>query len=118
MAVRLELPNGDVIEPGEVILFEGYAYRYVRTPDAEHAFKLVPIHWGESMLDLPFDSADALADRWGPESRGALSASEWEDWLAEARRDPQFDAEELDAIADAVLERPGIVGRLRRRLGL
>lgn len=107
----LELPNGDVIEPGDVILFEGYPYRYV---DRDDGFVLSPLYWGESDLDLWFESPADLEDRWGPESRGVLAEAEWRAWLDEARSSPTFSDAELESIADEVLPRRGLLGRIRR----
>ena len=122
---RLELPNGETIEPGEVILFEGYAYRYEGPADAgagdgngrdrdPEGFRLAPIHWGDSDLDLRFSGPADLRDRWGPDSRGRLTADEWRAWLEDARTDPGFVDAELDAIESAVLPDRGPLYRLRR----
>lgn len=110
----IELPNGEVAEPGDVILYEGYPYRV----DRDDVIVLSPVYWGDSALDLTFESAGELSAEWGDESAGLLSESEWEEWLADARRDERFGDEELDAIADAVFESTGLVDRLRGLLGI
>lgn len=109
----LELPNGDAIEPGDVILFEGYPYRYV-VPEDGGAFTLSPLYWGESMLDIPFGSRVDLEEAWGGESHGTLTEAEWRAWIEAARDDETFDDAELDAIADEVLSERGLLDRLRR----
>ncbi|MFB6171248.1 MAG: hypothetical protein ABEJ23_01860 [Haloarculaceae archaeon] len=119
MPPTLTLPNGETIAPGEVILYEGYPYRYVASDDPDVAFVLSPLFWGDSPLDVPFSSRAALADQWGAESRGTLTEAEWADWLADAREDERFGAAELDAVASEVLadDRNGVLARVRRFLG-
>lgn len=109
----LRLPNGDTITPGDIILFEGYPYRYV---DAEGGFTLSPLYWGDSDLDLWFDSVTELDSRWGSRSRGVLTEPEWRIWLSEARDSPRFSTAELDYIEGEVLPPPGLVDRVRRFL--
>lgn len=111
---EIELPNGDVVEPGDVILFEGYPYRV----DRNDAIVLSPVYWGESALDLSYKDAAELSAEWSDESEGLLTESEWQAWLADARRDDRFGDDELDAVADAVLESTGLVDRLRSVFGL
>ena len=111
---EIELPNGDVVEPGTVILYEEYPYRV----DADEGIVLSPLYWGDSELDLTFESQEALAASWGEDSAGVLSESEWRDWLTEARHDDRFGDDELDAVADVVLPSRGLVDRFRDLFGL
>lgn len=122
MDETLELPSGDVVTPDDVFLYEGYPYRFVPLTDDEHAFELAPLYWGDSGLDVPFRSREALVDQWGPESRGTMTEREWERWLREAREDGRFDDSELDALArELSVEEDqaggGLLARLRRALG-
>lgn len=121
MSSTLTLPNGETVSPGAVVLYEGYPYRYVETDSADTAFVLSPLYWGDSPLDVPFSSREALVAQWGEESRGTLTEAEWEAWLDDARADDRFGEEELDAVAAEVLddERPrgGAFDRLRRLFG-
>jgi hypothetical protein len=119
----LELPSGDVVTPDEPFLYEGYPYRF-RPRDDEYAFELAPLYWGDSGMDVPMPDRQALVEQWGRESRGALTAEEWEQWLAEAREDHRFDAEEVDALAQELpVDAPeagdddGLLAGLRRALG-
>lgn len=109
--MRLELPTGETIEPGDVILFEGYPYRYY---DRGTGITLSPLYWGESDLDLWFESERELHERWGPESRGTLSEPEWRTWLDDARDSPTFSDAELTSIKREVLPRRGLLDRLKR----
>lgn len=116
---RLELPNGDLVADGDVILFEGYPYRV----DLDEGIVLAPVYWGDSNLDLAFEDAAEIAREWGEESRGRMSQEEWTAWLESARADDRFGDAELDAIADAVLapgddrRQTGLLGRLRELFG-
>ena len=96
---RLELPSGDVVEPGDVLLHDGYPYRYVPSDDDEHAFVLSPLHWGNSGMDIPFRDRDALAAQWSEDSRGTLTPDEWEAWLDGVRGEDWIDAEEAATLA-------------------
>lgn len=117
MSSTLTLPNGETVAVGEILLFEGYPYRFVESDSADVAFVLSPLFWGDSPLDIPFSSRAALDAQWGPESQGTLTEAEWEAWLADAREDERFGDEELAAIAAEVLDeerRGGLLDRLRR----
>lgn len=111
--MTLDLPNGETIQPGTVILFEGYPYRYV---EDDHGVMLSPLYWGESDLDLWFESERELHDRWGSDSHGTLSEQEWRTWLRDARESPMFSEGELDSIAREVLPQESLVDRLKRFL--
>lgn len=118
MSSTLTLPNGETVAPGEIILYEGYPYRYIADAD-EAAFILSPLFWGDSPLDVPFSSRQALVDQWTEASRGTLTEAEWEAWLTDAREDDQFGEEELLAIADELLDASpdrGLLARLHRLL--
>ncbi|MFB6300456.1 MAG: hypothetical protein ABEH65_09370 [Halobacteriales archaeon] len=117
MVEELELPNGDVIEPGDVILYNGYPYRLMPTEAEGTAFILSPLYWGDSALDIPFASRQELVDQWESESRGVLTEAEWRDWLYEARGQGMFTPEELDAIETVVIDTPGLLDRLRSLFG-
>ena len=99
MKRRLELPNGDVVEPDDVLLHDGYPYRYVPSEDGEYAFVFSPLHWGDSGMDIPFRDRDALVAQWSDDSRGTLTPNEWDDWLEDARDEDWIDAEEAAALA-------------------
>jgi hypothetical protein len=121
MPETLTLPTGETVTPEDAFLFEGYPYRFV---PAEEGFVLSPLYWGDSPLDLHVESPDDLERRWGAESRGVLTDEEWVEWLADARGDDVFTAEELDALADELgvagdehgRER-GLLDRVRELLG-
>ncbi|WP_115862509.1 hypothetical protein [Halorussus litoreus] len=137
MARELELPNGETVTPEDVFLYENYPYR-VQFPDddassagdasaadaspaedADYEFELSPLYWGGGEMDVPFRDREALVEQWGPESRGTMTADEWESWLVEARHDDRFGDDELDAVArELPVDDPGLLGRLRRTLGL
>lgn len=117
MSEQLELPNGELVTPDDVILYNDYPYRVAFVDDDEFEFKLAPLYWGGSGMDIPFEDRSALADQWGPDSEGTMTDAEWRSWLASARRDDRFDDEELDAIAAEVLDE-SLLERLRRALGL
>ena len=119
MTETLELPNGEEVTPEDVFLYNNYPYRFAPVDDDRYAFKLSPLYWGDSDMDVPFPNEDALAEQWGDGSRGRLSSEEWERWLREARRDERFDDAELDAIAaELPTAERGIVASLRDALGL
>ena len=99
MGRRLELPSGDAVEPGDVLLHDGYPYRYVPSEDDEDAFVLSPLYWGDSGMDIPFRDPDALAAQWSDDSRGTLSPGEWEAWLDGVRDEDWVDAEEVATFA-------------------
>ncbi|RBI62227.1 hypothetical protein DMJ13_10115 [halophilic archaeon] len=112
----LELPNGEVVTEGDVVLYNGYPYRVRFLDDDAYAFELAPLFWGDSGMDVPFADREALVDQWGPESRGTLTATEWEEWLREARTDDRFGDDELDALARELPTSDGLLTRLRRAL--
>jgi len=104
----LELPTGGTVHEGDLLLYGGYPYRFRPLPDDdEYAFELAPLYWGEGGMDVPFRDREALVDQWDADSRGVLSPSEWDRWLAAAREDDRFDDAELDALA---AELPGDAG--------
>ena len=118
----LELPNGEVVTPEDVFLYENYPYR-VQFPDGEEIegdddpeFELSPLYWGGGEMDIPFRDRKALVEQWGSESRGTLTELEWEQWLREARHDDRFGDEELDALARELPVSRGLVARLRDAL--
>jgi hypothetical protein len=126
MAETLELPSGDVVTPDDVFLHDGYPYRYVPVEDDEYAFLLSPLYWGDSGMDIPFRDRDALAAQWSDDSRGTLTASQWRDWLDDARDDDRIDPEEVSALArelpvdvrdDGVNDADGILAALRALVG-
>ena len=127
MTRTLELPNGETVTPDDVFLYNNYPYR-VEFPggdespseDAEYEFWLSPLHWGGGEMDIPFRDREALVEQWGAESRGTLTAREWEDWLTEVRHDDRFGDDELDALARELPTSGsggGLVARIRRALG-
>ena len=135
----LELPNGEVVTPEDVFLYENYPYR-VQFPDdgtaageggagheenaeseergGDYEFFLSPLFWGGGEMDVPFRDREALVDQWGSESRGTLTEMEWEQWLREARHDDRFGDEELDALARELPVSRGLVARIRDVLRL
>jgi len=126
MARELELPNGETVTPEDVFLYENYPYR-VQFPedadhereDADHEFELSPLYWGGGEMDVPFRDREALVEQWGSESRGTMTAEEWESWLVEARHDDRFGDEELDAVArELPISGGSLVARIRRAFGL
>jgi hypothetical protein len=120
----LELPNGDEVTPEDVFLYNDYPYRLVRLDSEEYAFKLSPLYWGDSGMDIPFRDREALVDQWEAGQQGLLTPEEWADWLASASADPRFDDEELAHLAAELptdWEPPGgsdSGGGLRDLLGL
>ena len=99
MSETLELPNGEVVTPDDVFLYNDYPYRFSPLDHDEYDFKLVPLYWGESDMDVPFPDEAALAEQWDEDSRGTLPPVEWEGWLRTARRDDRFGSDEVDALA-------------------
>lgn len=121
MTETLDLPNGETVTPGDVILYNDYPYRFSPVEEEAVAFELVPLYWGDSELDIPFRSHADFADQWEEGSRGTLTPEEWDDWLIEKRHDDRFGDEELDALRAELPapDRPdGIVASIRRTLGL
>jgi hypothetical protein len=128
MGETLELPNGDVVEPDEVLLHDGYPYRYVPIEDDTYDFLLSPLYWGDSGMDIPFRDRDALVEQWSDDSRGTLTPAQWEDWLEAVRDEDWIDAEEAAALArelptgapvrdDTPDGESGVLARLRRLVG-
>ncbi|WP_134668583.1 hypothetical protein [Halorussus marinus] len=121
----LELPNGETVAPDDVFLYNNYPYRVAFPDEADYEFALSPLHWGGGEMDVPFRDRTALVEQWGPDSRGTLSPDEWEQWLEEARHNDRIGDGEVDALArelpvsggDSARD-GGLVGRLRRALGL
>ena len=116
----LDLPNGETVTTDDVFLYNDYPYRFVPLDHHEYAFKLAPLYWGNSDMDVPFPDRAALEEQWGPQSRGNLTPEEWVEWLREAREDDRFDDAEVDALARE-LPTPGgdgLVASIRRKLGL
>jgi hypothetical protein len=128
----LRLPNGEVVTPEDVFLYENYPYR-VQFPDdrnapgdgkpadgetSDYEFYLSPLYWGGGEMDIPFRDREALVEQWGSESRGTLTEMEWEQWLREVRHDDRFGDEELDALARELPVSRGLLDRLRNTLGL
>jgi hypothetical protein len=119
MTETLELPNGEEVTPEDVFLYNNYPYRFVPMDHDEYSFKLSPLYWGDSEMDIPFPDEGALAEQWGDDSRGTLPPEEWDQWLRDARRDERFDHAELDAIeAELPTTERGFVASLREKLGL
>lgn len=116
MDETLTLPTGETVSPEDVFLFNNYPYRFVPVEDEAFAFKLTPLYWGGSGMDIPFEDRDALVEQWGPDSGGRMTDAEWRSWLASARNDDRFDEAELDTIEAEVLDE-GLLERLRRTLG-
>lgn len=125
MTDTLELPDGNVVTPGEVLLYNGYPYRYVpadgdgSTGGDSPEFHLSPLYWGGGEMDVPFTDRAALVEQWEPADSGVPDADGWEAWLADARADDRFGDEELDAVARELPggDTPGLLARLRRLLG-
>lgn len=117
MTTTLELPNEETVTPDDVFLYGGYPYRFV---PREEGFLFRPLYWGGGDMDVPFRDREALVEQWGPESEGLMTDAGWRDWLASARGDDRFGAEELDAIEQEVLGEgnTGLVTRMQRLLGL
>ncbi|MBV0924650.1 hypothetical protein KTS45_10620 [Halomicroarcula limicola] len=124
MPETLELPNGDVVSPEDVFLYNDYPYRLVWS-DGDHAFELSPLYWGDSGMDVPFPDREALVDQWEADSRGLLTDEEWAGWLDDASDDPRFDDEEVAQLAaelptdwEPAGDESESGGGLRDRLGL
>lgn len=119
MPETLELPNGEVVTPDDVFLYNDYPYRFAPLDHDEYDFKLVPLYWGGSDMDVPFPDEAALAEQWGADSRGTLPSVEWEDWLRTARRDDRFGGDEVDALARELPtgDDGGLLSALRDALG-
>jgi hypothetical protein len=125
MVETLELPSGDVVTPGDVLLHDGYPYRYRPVEGGEYAFVLSPLYWGDSGMDIPFRDRDALVAQWSDESRGTLTAAEWERWLDEVRDDDRIADEEVAALArelpvdagDEAAESGGLIAAIREFVG-
>lgn len=118
MAETLELPNGEVVSPDDVFLYNGYPYRFVPVEEGEFAFELEPLYWGGGGMNVPFRDREALVEQWGEDSRGTLPPPEWRAWLREARRDDRFGDDELDALTADLPTGGGLVATLRDALGL
>lgn len=114
MTRTLRLPNGETVTEDDLILYNGYPYRVRFVDDDEYEFELAPLYWGDSGMDIPFADREALEDQWGSDSRGTLSESEWEGWVADARRDSQFSDEEVNEIARELSISTGLLDRLRQ----
>jgi len=126
MVETLELPSGDVVTPDDVLLHDGYPYRYVPVEGDEYAFLLSPLYWGDSGMDIPFRDREALVAQWSDGSRGTLTAAEWRDWLDDARDDDRIDADEVAALArelpvetrgDGADDESGVLTALRSLVG-
>ncbi|MFC7028562.1 hypothetical protein ACFQJ5_14955 [Halomicroarcula sp. GCM10025324] len=105
MPDTLELPNGDVVAPDDVFLYNDYPYRLVWLDDETYAFELAPLYWGDSGMNVPFHDREALVDQWDTDSEGLLSPDGWDRWLDHAQSDPRFDDGEVRALAE---ELPGV----------
>ncbi|KZN26267.1 hypothetical protein A4G99_21900 [Haladaptatus sp. R4] len=114
MTRTLRLPNGETVTEDDLILYNGYPYRVRFVDDEEYEFELAPLYWGDSGMDIPFADREALEDQWESDSRGTLSDSEWERWVADARRDSQFSDEEVNEIARELSISTGLLDRLRQ----
>ena len=115
----LELPTGETVSPDDVFHYEEYPYRFAPSDRDDIAFVLTPLYWGGGEMDVPVPSTEAFREEWSERSRGLLDATEWETWLANARRDDRYGDAEIDAIAAelGVDDRDdGLFSRLRRRL--
>lgn len=99
MTDALTLPNGDEVTPDDEFLYNNYPYRLVWLDGERHNFKLSPLYWGDSGMDIPFRDRQALVDQWDADSEGLLTADGWADWLDDATEDPRFDETELRDLA-------------------
>jgi hypothetical protein len=123
MSDTLELPNGDVVDTEDVFLYNDYPYRFVPLDHHEFEFKLTPLYWGNSDMDVPFPDREDLVEQWGENSRGLLDDEEWVAWLESARDDDRFGDDELGHIAgelgiDGGDEEGGLTSSIRDALGL
>jgi hypothetical protein len=123
MSETLELPNGDVVDTEDVFLYNDYPYRFVPLDHPEFAFKLTPLYWGNSDMDVPFPDRSDLVEQWDERSRGVLTDEEWRSWVESAREDERFDDAEIDHVANELGLEPrregtGVVGSIRDALGL
>lgn len=121
MTRTLTLPNGEEITEDEIVLYNGYPYRLQFVDGDDYEFALSPLYWGGSGMDIPFPDRDALVEQWESDSRGTLTDEEWDGWIRDARRDPQFTDDEIDEIArqlGTTETTDGPLDRLRRLLGL
>ena len=124
MSETLELPNGDVVDTEDVFLYNDYPYRFVPLDHPEFAFKLAPLYWGQSDMDVPFPDREALVEQWGADSQGTMTDAEWAAWVADRRGTEMFGEDELDAIteevglSEEVSGDDGIVASIRRTLGI
>ncbi|EMA01429.1 hypothetical protein SAMN05443574_11272 [Haloarcula vallismortis] len=125
MSRTLELPNGDVVSPGDVFCYNDYPYRLVWLEGDTHEFALSPLYWGDSGMDIPFRDREALVDQWEVDSRGQMTAEEWANWLDDATADPRYSDDEVTSLAaelptewDPEDEDLDSSGGLRDRLGL
>lgn len=120
----LTLPTGETVTPEDVFLYNDYPYRFVPLDHEEYEFKLAPLYWGYSDMDVPFPDRDALTEQWGAESQGTMSDAEWAAWITDRRETEMFGENELDAIAEEVglseevSDDDGIVASIRRALGI
>jgi hypothetical protein len=125
MPDSLELPNGDVVTPDDVFLYNDYPYRLVWVDSEEYAFELSPLYWGDSGMDVPFRDREALVDQWDADSEGLLPPDGWERWLDHAEGDARFTDHEVAALAAALpgtddrdaTSTDGPLARLRALLG-
>jgi hypothetical protein len=118
MPETLDLPNGDVVTPDTVFLYNNYPYRFEPLDGEQYAFKLVPLYWGGGDMDVPFPDEAALADQWGDDCRGTMTAEEWDEWLRKARGDERFGNDELDALQrELPVSDRGLVASIRDALG-
>jgi hypothetical protein len=102
MSERLELPNGDLVGPDDVFLYNGYPYRLVWLDHEKYDFELSPLYWGDSGMDIPFQDREALVDQWGTDSRGLLTDEEWAAWIEDASEDERFGDQEVAELAQTL----------------
>jgi hypothetical protein len=120
----LTLPTGETVTPEDVFLYNDYPYRFVPLDHEEYEFKLAPLYWGQSDMDVPFPDREALVEQWGADSQGTMTDAEWAAWVADRRGTEMFGEDELDAIteevglSEEVSGDDGIVASIRRTLGI
>lgn len=123
MTETLELPDGTVVTPEDVFLYNDYPYRFVPTDETEpDAFLLSPLYWGGGEMDIPFSDHDVLREQWNSDESGDLDRDEWEQWLDDARGNDKLDEAEVDALTAEILGETattaatddGILSRIRR----